>query len=53
MIDDKGSYNSQSGCYDDRVMAYAIATHGLASMPRPRHLTISNRFKTLDPVVGY
>ena len=53
IIDDKGSYNSQNGCYDDRVMAYAIALHGLASMPRPRHRTIQKRFKSLDPVTGY
>lgn len=53
IIDDKGAFNSQSGCYDDRVMAYAIALHGLASMPRPRHRTIQRRFKTLDPVTGY
>ena len=53
IIDDKGAFNSQSGCYDDRVMAYAIALHGLASMPRPRHRTIQRRFKTLDPVAGY
>ena len=53
IIDDKGSYNSQNGCYDDRVMAYAIALHGLASMPRPRHRIIKQRFKSLDPVTGY
>ena len=53
IIDDKGAFNSQSGCYDDRVMAYAIALHGLASMPRPRHRTIQKRFNTLDPVTGY
>ena len=53
IIDDKGAFNSQSGCYDDRVMAYAIALHGLASMPRVRHRIIQRRFKTLDPVTGY
>ena len=53
IIDDKGAFNSQSGCYDDRVMAYAIALHGLASMPRPRHRTIQKRFRTLDSVTGY
>ena len=52
-IDDKGAFNSISGCYDDRVMAYAISLHGLASMPRPRHRTTPRRFKTLDPVAGY
>ena len=40
VIDEKGSYNAQSGCYDDRVMAYAIALHGLASMPRPKRLEV-------------
>ena len=53
IIDDKGAFNSQSGCYDDRVMAYAIALHGLASMPRPRHRLVQKRFKSLDPVAGY
>lgn len=53
IIDDKGAFNSQSGCYDDRVMAYAIALHGLASMPRPRHRVIQKRFRTLDSVTGY
>ena len=53
IIDDKGAFNSQSGCYDDRVMAYAIALHGLASMPRPRHRTIQKRYNALDPVAGY
>tara|TARA_R100000655_G_scaffold77237_1_gene116281 strand:- start:561 stop:1937 length:1377 start_codon:yes stop_codon:yes gene_type:complete len=53
IIDEKGAFNSQKGCYDDRVMAFAIALHGLASMPRPRHRTIQKRWKTLDPVAGY
>lgn len=53
VIDDKGSYNSQSGCYDDRVMAFAIALHGLASMPRSRHRVIQRRFNSIDSVAGY
>lgn len=53
VIDDKGSFNSQSGCYDDRVMAFAIALHGLASMPRPRANIIQKRFKSIDAVAGY
>ena len=53
VIDEKGAFNSQQGCYDDRVMAYAIALHGLASMPRPRHRTIQKRFTALDSVSGY
>ena len=53
VIDEKGVFNSQQGCYDDRVMSYAIALHGLASMPRPRHRTIQRRFTTLDSVAGY
>ena len=53
VIDDKGAFNSQRGCYDDRVMAYAIALHGLASMPRPRYRSTTRRFKTVDSVAGY
>lgn len=53
VIDDKGSFNSQQGCYDDRVMAYAIALHGLASMPRPRIHVARKAFKSLDSTVGY
>lgn len=53
VIDDKGSFNSQNGCYDDRVMAYAIALHGLASMPRPRIHIARRGFKSLDSTVGY
>lgn len=53
VIDEKGSYNSQSGCYDDRVMAYAVALHGFASAPRPRQHVISRRFKSVDTVAGY
>ena len=53
VVDDKGAFNSQAGCYDDRVMAFAIALHGLASMPRPRNLSVKRRFSTLDPIAGY
>jgi len=53
VIDEKGAYNAQSGCHDDRVMAYAIALHGLASMPRPRRHEVKRRFKTVDSMTGY
>ena len=53
VIDEKGAYNAQSGCHDDRVMAYAIALHGLASMPRPRRHEVKRRFKTVDSTTGY
>jgi len=53
VIDDKGGTNAQSGCYDDRLMAYAIALHGLQSLPRPRERVVANRFKAFDPAVGY
>jgi hypothetical protein len=53
VIDEKGSFNSQQGCYDDRVMAYAIALHGLASMPRPRARIIQRRYESVDSVAGY
>ncbi len=53
VIDEKGATNAQNGCYDDRVMAFAIALHGLASMPRPRVHPVARRFKTVDTVVGY
>ena len=53
VIDEKGATNAQNGCYDDRVMAFAIALHGLASMPRPKSFPVARRFKTVDTVVGY
>jgi len=53
VIDEKGSFNAQSGCYDDRVIAFAVALHGLASMPRVRHHRTERRFTTVDDVVGY
>ena len=53
VIDAKGAFNSQQGCYDDRVMAFAIALHGLASMPRPRANIIQKRFNSVDAVAGY
>lgn len=53
VIDEKGATNAQSGCYDDRVMAFAVALHGLASMPRPRFHTAARRFQTVDKTVGY
>jgi hypothetical protein len=53
VIDEKGSYNSQRGCHDDRVIAYAIALHGLASMPRPRHHVPSKRFQPMDAATGW
>jgi hypothetical protein len=53
VIDEKGATNAQNGCYDDRVMAFAIALHGLASMPRPKIIRADRRFKSFDTVVGY
>lgn len=53
VIDAKGAFNSQQGCYDDRVIALAVALHGLASMPRRRHTIIQKRYKTVDAVAGY
>ena len=53
VINEKGATNAQSGCYDDRVMAFAIALHGLATMPRPKRLLAPRRFEAVDTVVGY
>jgi hypothetical protein len=53
VIDEKGATNAQNGCYDDRVMAFAIALHGLASMPRPKSFPVARRFKTVDTVAGW
>ena len=53
VIDEKGAFNSQQGCYDDRVIAFAISLHGLASMPRPRGNIIQKRFNSVDAVAGY
>lgn len=45
VIDARGITNAQQGCYDDRVMAYAIALFGLNSMPRKHRINITNRKK--------
>ena len=34
VVDARGITNAQPGCFDDRIMAYAIALFGLNSMPR-------------------
>ena len=34
VVDARGITNAQAGCFDDRIMAYAIALFGLNSMPR-------------------
>ena len=34
VVDARGITNAQHGCFDDRIMAYAIALFGLNSMPR-------------------
>jgi hypothetical protein len=34
-------------------MAFAIALHGLATMPRPKKILAARRFKAVDTVVGY
>ena len=53
VIDEKGAFNSQQGCYDDRVIAFAIALHGLASMPRARGSIVKKRYESVDNVAGY
>lgn len=54
VIDDKGSTNAKAGCYDDRVMSYAIALFGLNTMPRNRRTaTTATRYEPFDDVVGY
>lgn len=56
VIDDKGLTNAKAGCYDDRVMSYAIALFGLNSMPRNRKTLVSDsatRYRPVDSVVGY
>tara|TARA_R100001460_G_scaffold10279_2_gene24354 strand:+ start:389 stop:1966 length:1578 start_codon:yes stop_codon:yes gene_type:complete len=45
VIDARGITNAQQGCYDDRIMAYAIALFGLNSMPRKQRIQITNRKK--------
>ena len=45
VIDARGITNAQQGCYDDRIMAYAIALFGLNSMPRKQRIQITNRHK--------
>ena len=45
VIDARGITNAQQGCYDDRIMAYAIALFGLNSMPRKSRINIAKRKK--------
>jgi len=39
VVDARGITNAQQGCFDDRIMAYAIALFGLNSMPRKHRQT--------------
>jgi len=41
-MDARGITNAQQGCYDDRIMAYAIALFGLNSMPRTHRRKFKN-----------
>jgi|TARA_R100000084_G_C4649853_1_gene148998 hypothetical protein len=42
VMDARGITNAQQGCYDDRIMAYAIALFGLNSMPRTHRRKFKN-----------
>lgn len=53
VVDDKGRTNAQKGCFDDRVMAYAIALHGVTNMPRRGPVTYINSHHPIDEVIGY
>ena len=54
VIDDKGITNAKQGCYDDRVMSYALALFGLNSMPRNRRSVVkAEKYQPFDDVVGY
>lgn len=54
VIDDRGITNAKPGCYDDRVMSYAIALFGLNTMPRNRRTTsAAPKYEPFDSVVGY
>lgn len=52
VIDGRGKTNAAHGCFDDRVIAYAIALFGLNSMPR-RERTWTTRPEIADSVAGY
>jgi len=56
VVNDKGITNAKLGCYDDRVMSYAIALFGLNSMPRNRRNLSGgsgSKYEPFDNVVGY
>lgn len=54
VIDEKGVTNAQAGCFDDRVMAYALALHGLNTMPRKNKGSfVRTNYQPVDSVVGY
>lgn len=52
VVDDNGRINAQPGNYDDCVMAYAIALHGLASMPRKR-VRMASSPRSAPTAAGY
>ncbi len=45
VVDARGITNAQSGCFDDRIMAYSIALFGLNSMPRKHRKTFKKERK--------
>ena len=45
VVDARGITNAQSGCFDDRIMAYNIALFGLNSMPRKHRQTFRKERK--------
>lgn len=58
-FDEKGRTNAQKGCFDDRVMATALALWGLRERPpddageRPPAEDLRNLYGDISPVTGY
>lgn len=52
VVDDMGRINAQPGNYDDSVMAYALALHGLNFMPRKR-VVIARTPHSAPTAAGY
>lgn len=53
VVDERGRTNAQRGCFDDRIMAYAIAMHGASNLRPRRNSFITHRFNPVDEVIGY
>jgi len=54
VIDDKGATNAQDGCFDDRVMSYAIEQQMVLRLPKPGSAgAVNDEYVPVDAMTGY